>query len=186
MANKTAHCKNGHEWTPETTYTVRRGPGRGVYRACKICTRARKKAQMARRREVRPEYDVWVQMRRRCRPGSKDSHLYYDRGVRVCDQWESFAVFLSDMGPRPSSRHSIDRVDNDGNYEPGNCRWATPEQQGQNQRSTKLSHEKAARMRSMRADGVTYQKIGDAFGVSKRMAVVVCKGLSWVEPGESD
>jgi hypothetical protein len=77
------------------------------------------------------EYAIWSAMKQRCtNPKSKYYPNYGGRGIKVCDRWlDSYEDFIADMGPRPSSRYSLDRVDNDGNYEPGNCRWATWKQQ---------------------------------------------------------
>lgn len=74
-----------------------------------------------------PTYSVWVGMKRRCNDANfKDFPKYGARGIAVCDAWEkSFASFLADMGERPSRAHSIDRLDSNKGYGPGNCRWAT-------------------------------------------------------------
>ena len=81
-------------------------------------------------------YYVWAAMiQRTTNPRSKDWRLYGERGIAVCDQWRDFATFLADMGEKPDGL-SLDRIDNNGNYEPGNCRWATPVQQANNKRNT--------------------------------------------------
>lgn len=64
-------------------------------------------------------------------PRSNGFEYYGGRGIAVCDRWASFADFLADMGQRPAGR-TLDRINNDGNYEPGNCRWATPKEQAAN------------------------------------------------------
>src|SRR6476659_2464041 len=86
-----------------------------------------------------PEYRIWCGMLARCRnPRIERYPLYGGRGISVCEKWHRFSAFFADMGPRPSPRHSIDRIDNDGNYEPGNCRWATPIEQRRNSSTSRL------------------------------------------------
>lgn len=83
----------------------------------------------------RPEYKVWTGMKQRClNPNAYGYKHWGGRGIKVCDKWLTFEGFIEDMGKRPSDKHSIDRINNDGNYEKLNCRWATRKEQSENQR----------------------------------------------------
>lgn len=86
-----------------------------------------------------PEYRSWLAMVQRCTNPNGPSFKYYGaRGIVICQRWRDFSLFLADMGPRPLGT-SLDRFpDNDGNYEPGNCRWATAKEQAANRRLPRL------------------------------------------------
>jgi len=90
----------------------------------------------AKRGERRPEYGIWAGIIQRCTNPNLERYVDYGgRGITVCPRWtSSFEAFLLDVGARPSSIHSIDRIDPNGNYEPGNVRWATPIEQRHNRR----------------------------------------------------
>lgn len=86
-----------------------------------------------------PTYNSWAGMRARCgNDGNQDYRNYGGRGIKVCDRWDKFENFLSDMGEKPSSAYSLDRIDNEGNYTPKNCRWATSKEQCANRRLKQL------------------------------------------------
>lgn len=85
------------------------------------------------------EYDAWCLMKSRCNSQKHVSYANYGgRGIKVCEEWSEFLRFLEDVGPAPSQHHELDRIDNDGDYERGNVRWATRKQQSRNKRTTRL------------------------------------------------
>lgn len=85
------------------------------------------------------EYRTWKGIKNRCQQTNKDHEKYFDRGIRVCESWSTnYQTFLNDMGRAPASTAQIDRVNNNGNYEPGNCRWSTAKENGNNKRNNRF------------------------------------------------
>jgi hypothetical protein len=110
----------------------------GCRRAELLAARAYRHGESTRS-YMSPEYMAWQSMKARCTQPSTESYPYYGgRGIRVCDRWTgSFGLFLADVGRKPSPRHSLDRIDVNGDYEPGNVRWASAEVQANNMRNNR-------------------------------------------------
>ena len=98
-------------------------------------------------------YRAWCKMKERCSPKNKDWKYYGGRGIIICERWRKFENFAEDMGPHPGKGWTLDRIDNNGNYEPTNCRWATMKTQSRNSRQAKLTISKANEIRRRRIAG---------------------------------
>lgn len=124
-----------------------------------------------------PTYRSWINMRERCNNPRHHAYASYGaRGIRVCDRWNaSFENFLADMGAMPPGL-TLERIDNDGDYEPGNCKWATRAEQQRNRRCTKLSAELVALIRS---SPLTSYALGPQLGIDPRTVRKVRRGERW-------
>jgi len=124
----------------------------GLNSQCRSCRREANRVRMFNSRDplererrkalegYKAERVVWWSIINRCENPKCSKYKYYGgRGIRMCDRWRrSFSAFVEDMGKRPDGEHSIDRIDNDGHYEPGNCRWASSFEQARNKSSAVL------------------------------------------------
>lgn len=133
-----------------------------------------------------PTYASWCDARKRCySPQNKRFSEYGGRGIGMCDAWrDSFESFLRDMGERPKGM-TLERLDVDKWYEPGNCTWATAAQQAQNTRANVADWDSVRAMRKRRAEGATYQQLASDFGMSYNNVRLICRGESWKEDGHA-
>lgn len=126
-------------------------------------------------------YTVWMSMRQRCcNPNAQAYPRYGGRGIAVCDEWQDFATFQRwALASGYSDELTIERVDNDGGYEPRNCRWATRSEQAHNTKNTKLTSQAAERIRSEVAAGRTQRDLAREYGVSETLIGYVMKRKAW-------
>lgn len=128
-------------------------------------------------------YQAWNHMGIRCRSKKQPAYgSYGSKNIIVCERWRnSFPNFLKDMGMPPTMLHSIDRIDNNGNYDPKNCRWATRKDQARNRSNTRLTASKVKEIRRLHASGVSQAELGRRFSVNYRTIFDVVKKVNWKE-----
>lgn len=144
----TVKNRDGKPWKCETHYRISHGHSIGTKRS--------------------PEYRAWAHMRQRCvNPNDSRYNRYGARGISVCDRWNEFESFIADVGNRPSENHSIDRIDNNGNCEPGNVRWSTKSEQMRNT-SRSVHSDTVNWIRYARAiSGASCTDIANSFGMHR-------------------
>jgi hypothetical protein len=127
-----------------------------------------------------PTYARWQDAKKRCYSlQNKRFALYGGRGIVMCERWRnSFVAFLSDMGECPP-KHTLERLDNDKGYEPGNCVWATREQQAQNRRCNKATPEIVRQIRSRSAEGESYAALARVFAMSHSNVKMIVSRATW-------
>jgi hypothetical protein len=125
-------------------------------------------------------YRSWVSMKKRCTdPNSIGWKNYGGRGITICERWQKvYLNFHEDMGECPDG-YTLDRIDNNGNYEPSNCKWSTQLEQSQNKRNIKLTEELVIEARKLQADGMSTKELSDRLGVNYQTMYQAVKGLSW-------
>jgi len=130
-----------------------------------------------------PEYQVWANMKDRCyNKNNKLFHRYGGRGIIVCERWiDSFLAFFTDMGLKPFQKAQIDRVDNDGNYEPSNCKYATHKENTRHTSTTKLTMQIVKEIREIYKTGKTScKKLAVLYGISYRHVRNIVSNKRWV------
>lgn len=127
-----------------------------------------------------PTYESWMAMRSRCNNIARDvDGKWGARGISIDPAWDSFEQFLADMGERPDGT-TLDRYpDNNGNYGPSNCRWATPTEQARNRRNARLTFDQAVEIATRRLRGESPKALALEFGCSESLPREIVKGRTW-------
>lgn len=151
----------------------------GVRRGPDLQPRSRRSDRGRRRDWARtPTYNSWAQMRSRCNSPTHPRYADWGgRGIAVCERWASFDAFLEDMGERPPGT-TLERLDNDGNYEPGNCAWVSSARQGRNKRSTRLTQAKVLEIVALLPLSPSIQAIAEETGIERHTVGVVATTIA--------
>jgi DNA-binding XRE family transcriptional regulator len=129
-----------------------------------------------------PLYKAWEAMRRRCNNSRYVQYKYHGgRGIKVCERWNTYVNFATDVGPHPGCGLTLDRIDNNRGYEPGNVRWASRQTQARNRNYCKLDTAKVQQIKAMynKRAGVTQEVLAAKFGISRQHISKILRGEMW-------
>lgn len=146
------------------------------------CMKARKTADRSTTHGMSKTrvYKIWAGMIQRCTNQNRAAYKYYGgRGISICDRWRDFKNFFEDMGSPPSESHSLERVDNNGWYEPSNCKWATAEVQSRNNRNCKLNKDQVLFIKKELDSGKTIAETARVFDVSESLVRAIRNKEVW-------
>lgn len=130
-------------------------------------------------RKYSPTYESWQAMLARVRYPKRDvENKHCGRGIGMCERWKVFENFLDDMGERPKGT-TLDRIDNDSDYTPDNCRWATPTVQARNRRNTKLDYAGALDIAKRMLAGERAKDLAAEYGISESLPREIHRGRTW-------
>ena len=129
-----------------------------------------------------PEYMAWRNMIYRCKCPTCPKYRYYGgRNIMVCDEWHDSIQFLLDIGPRPTSDHELDRINNDEGYNPDNCDWVLKVENMRHCSSVKLDMDKAEEIRNLYGEGVGSSELAQIYGVHRGTIDSVVSNRTWIQ-----
>jgi len=175
-------CKVCKEEKIETEFYRDSNRYTGFMNRCKVCDGVKNKNRMKTRKRTDPLYRIWIGIKRRCYlKSSTNYNRYGGRGIKVCEEWKSDSAAFKNWCLQNGYKEGlqIDRIDNDGDYSPDNCRFVTNQENSQNTSRTKLNPDLVRQLRGLRDMGATYVELERTFGINRASIRSCCVGMTW-------